>query len=81
MKNRRPSWHDPTVETNPLLTALAELRHVTCRAEFTVPYTKRPGSQAALKAIKTAIDDWAECEMGHREFFWGRPHSAGCAHS
>jgi hypothetical protein len=39
---------------------------------------KQPGSYVLLQAIKQAIDNYAECEMGHREYFWGRPHSAGC---
>jgi len=30
-----------------------------------------------IEAIKEAIDNYAECEMGHRGYFWGRPHSAG----
>jgi hypothetical protein len=34
-----------------------------------------------MEAIKQAIDDWAECEMGHREYFWGRPPSVGCKHT
>jgi hypothetical protein len=28
-------------------------------------------------AIKTAIDDWAEREMGARDFFYGKSHSIG----
>jgi len=30
-----------------------------------------------IEAIKTAIDDWAECEMGARDYFYGRGHSIG----
>ena len=29
------------------------------------------------KAIRTAIDDYAELETGNREYFWNRPHSIG----
>lgn len=57
------------------------MRRVSCQAEYTVPYTKHPGAFAALEAIKAAIDHWAECEMGHQDFFLSRPHSAGCKHT
>ena len=40
-----------------------------------MPHAKVPGS--LIEAIKKAIDDYAECEMGHREYFWGRPHKRG----
>jgi hypothetical protein len=30
-----------------------------------------------LEAIKSAIGHDAECEMWSREYFWGRPQSAG----
>ena len=46
-----------------------------------MPCVKQPGSYALLQAIKEAIDDYAECEMGHREFFLDKPHSAGCKHT
>jgi hypothetical protein len=36
---------------------------------------------ALLEAIKEAIGNYAECETGHREYFCGRPHSAGCKHT
>ena len=39
------------------------------------------GSYALLQAIKEAIDDYGEYEMGHRKYFRGRPHSAGCKHT
>jgi hypothetical protein len=35
------------------------------------------GSYALIEAIRTAIDDYAEREMGNREYFWKRPHKAG----
>jgi hypothetical protein len=79
--SKRPPWYDPETEKSRLLAALDEVRHLCCSAEQTVPYMRRPGSFMRLEAIKKAIDDYAECEMGHRDFFWGRPHSAGCKHS
>ena len=75
---KRPSWYDPSVETNPFLTAIAEMRRVSCQAEYTVPYTKQPGSFAALEAIRSAI---AEHEMGARDSFYGHRHSIGCKHT
>jgi hypothetical protein len=30
-----------------------------------------------VQAIMTAIDDYAEREMGNREYFWDMPHHAG----
>ena len=56
---------------------MAELRLTCTRAQFTVPHTRQPGSHMAIQAIMKAMDDYAECEMGHREFFWHKPHSAG----
>jgi hypothetical protein len=44
---------------------------------YTVPYMKKRGSFERIEAIKKAIDDFAECEMGHREFFWSKGHSIG----
>jgi hypothetical protein len=38
-------------------------------------------SVAFVQAIKVAIDRWAECEMGARDFFYGRGHSIGCKRS
>jgi hypothetical protein len=78
---KRPSWYDPETQTSPLLTAMAELRRACNRAEWTLPHTKAPGSLMLIEAIKAAIDDWAECEMGARDFFYGRGHSAGCKHT
>jgi hypothetical protein len=34
-----------------------------------------PGSYILIEAIKSAIDDWAEREMGARDFFYNRGHS------
>jgi len=36
-----------------------------------------PGSSIMIDGIKSAIDDYAERETGHREYFWARPHKAG----
>ena len=74
---KRPSWYDPETETSPFLTALAEARHVCNKAADVLPYTRQPGSLMLVEAIKSAIDDWAEWEMGVRDFFYGRGHSIG----
>jgi len=42
----------------------------------TVPHTKQPGSHAAIKAIRSAIDDWLSARPATRNF-WGKPHKAG----
>jgi hypothetical protein len=74
---KRASWYDPETETSPFLTALAEARIECNRAEHVMPYAKAPGSLLLVEAIKSAIDDWAEREMGTRDFFWDRGHSIG----
>lgn len=78
--NTRSPWYDPNTERSRLLAALDRTRHLCCMAEEVMPVVKQPRSYVLLQAIKEAIDDYAECEMGHREYFWGRPHSAGCKH-
>ena len=78
MPKKYEPWYDPETEKSRLLKALDEARRLCCSAQETVPHTTMPGSFMALQAIKDAIDDYAERQMGHREFFWGRPHSAGC---
>jgi hypothetical protein len=45
-----------------------------------MPCARMPQGYAALQAIKEAINDYAELEIGHREYFWGRLHSAGSTH-
>ena len=72
-----PWYYDPQTQPSPLLAAMAELRLVCTRAQYTVPYMKERGSSQAIEAVAKAIDDFAENEMGHREFFWNKPHSAG----
>ena len=79
--NKRSSRYDPSTEKSRLLAALEQTRRFCCMAEETLPYTRAPGGYAAMEAIKQSIDDWAECEMGHRGYFWGRPPSAGCKDS
>jgi hypothetical protein len=70
-------WYDAETEKSRLLAALSETRRLCCSAEQTVPHMQRPGSFMLLQAIKEAIDNYAECETGHREYFWRKPHSAG----
>ena len=77
MGKQRAWYYDAETETSPLLAAMAELRLVCTRAQYAVPYMTRNGSFQTIEAIKTAIDDFAENEIGHREFFWHKPHSAG----
>ena len=73
-----PPWYfDPETQPSPLLNAMAELRLCCTRAQFTTPFMKERGSFMCIEAIKKAIDDFAENEMGHREFFWNKPHSTG----
>jgi hypothetical protein len=73
----RLPFYDPRNEKSRLLAALAETRHLCTRAEEVLPCARVPGSLLLIEAIKSAIDDYAEREMGHREYFWGRPHSIG----
>src|ERR1700743_625294 len=73
---RYEPWYDPETEKSRLLKALDEVRRLCCSAQETIPHTTMPGSFMALQAIKDAVDSYAECQMGHREYFWGRPHSA-----
>jgi hypothetical protein len=42
-----------------------------------MPHAKAPGSLLLVERIKEAIDDWAQREMGARDFFWDRGHSIG----
>jgi hypothetical protein len=79
--NTHSPWYDPNTEKSRLLAALEQTRRFCCMSEEIMPCVKQPGSYALLQAIKEAIDDYAECEMGHREFFLDKPHSAGCKHT
>jgi hypothetical protein len=79
--NKPSSRYDHRAETSPFLTALAEARLECNRAEHVMPHAKMPGSLMLVEAIESAIDDYGEPEMGHRGYFWGQPHSAGCKHA
>jgi len=72
-----PWYYDPETDPAPLLNAMAELRRCCTQAEFATPFMRERGSFQCIEAIKKAIDDFAENELGHREFFWHKPHSAG----
>jgi hypothetical protein len=74
--NKRSPGYDPNMESR-LLAALEHARHLCCDSEETLACARRPGSFALLEAITEAIDNYAECEMGNREYFWGRRHSVG----
>jgi hypothetical protein len=65
---RYEPWYDPAKDDSPLMAALDRVRHMCTRAELALPVTTVPGSDMS------AIDDFAERETGHREYFWGRPH-------
>jgi hypothetical protein len=77
----RSLWYDPNSENSRLLAALDETRRLCCNSAELLACAKKQRSYILLQAIKEAIDEYAECEMGHREYFWGRPHSAGCKHT
>jgi hypothetical protein len=79
--NKRPPWYDPNTETSRLSATLEQTRRLCNNAAEVMPSARAPGSLMLIEAIKVAIDNYAECEMGHREYFWGRPHSAGCNHT
>ena len=79
--NKRSPGYDPNTEESRLLAALDETRRLYCNSAELLACARRQSSYALLQAIKEAIDDYAECEMGHREYFWGRLHSAGCKHT
>ena len=72
-----PWYYDPKTQPAPLLAAMAELRLCCTRASMTVPFIKERGSSARIEAIMQAIDDFAECEMGARQFFWAKAHGRG----
>ncbi len=79
--SKRSPWYDPKTEQSRLLAALDDVRRLCCNSEEALACARRPSSLLLLEAIKSAIDDYAECEMGYREYFWGKPHSAGCKHT
>jgi hypothetical protein len=81
MKDNRSPWYDPVTEKSRLLAALDQLRRLCCSSEELLACARIPGSFELLGRLKHAIDDYAENETGHREYFWGRPDNAGCKHS
>jgi hypothetical protein len=78
---KRPSWYDPNTEKSRLLAALEQVWRLCSNAEEVMPCARTQQGYAALQAIKEAINDYVELEMGHRKYFWGRPRSAGCKHT
>jgi hypothetical protein len=73
--NKRSPWYDANTETSRLLAAL-EQPAAFCNSSELLSCARKQHSYVLLQAIKEAIDDYAQCEMGHREYFWGRPRSA-----
>lgn len=73
----KSAWYDPDTNPSQWLAALYRVRHLCTRAAVVMPHAKVPGSLILIDAIMSAIDDYAERETGHREYFWGRPHKAG----
>ena len=79
--NKRAPWYDANAEKSRLMAALDQTRRFCCNSEELLACARKQHSYLLLQAIKEAIDDYAEHEMGHRKYFWGRPHSAGCKHT
>jgi hypothetical protein len=79
--NKRSPWYDPNTDKSRLLAALEQVWRLCNNSEEVMLCARTPQGYAALEAIKEAINDYAEVEMGHREYFWGRPSSAGCKHT
>jgi hypothetical protein len=65
--NARAPWYDPNIEKSRLLAALDQTRRYRCNSEELLACARKQRSYLLLQAIKEAIDDYAECEMGHRE--------------
>jgi hypothetical protein len=72
-----PPFYDPALDASPFMATLDTLRRMCTRAEVTRPNTTVPGSHAMIQCIMRAIDDFAELETGHRDYFWGRRPRAG----
>jgi hypothetical protein len=79
--NKRYPCYDANTEKSRLLAALEQVWRFCSNSEEVVPCARTPQGYAALQGIKEAINDYAELEMVHREYFWGQPHSAGCKHT
>ena len=67
--NKRSPWYDPNTEKSRLLAALEQVWHLCNNSEEVMPCARTPLSYAALQAIKETINDYAELEMRHREYF------------
>jgi hypothetical protein len=69
----QPHWYDPETDPSQFMAGLWKFGNTRAeRVRMTVP-----GSHVLVQAIMSAIDDYAERETGNREYFWGKPHSAG----
>ena len=67
---KKPSpWYDPNTERSRLLTALEQVWRLCSSSEEVMPCARTPQGYAAVQAINEAINDCAELEMGHREYF------------
>ena len=77
--NTHSPWYDPNTEKSRLLAALEQTRRFCCMSEEIMSCEKQPGSYVLLQAIKQAIDNYAECEMGHREYFWAARTAQGAS--
>ena len=65
-------WYDPNTEKSRLLAALDQTRRLCCNSgELLACARVSVAVFTLLEAIKDAIDDYAEYEMGHREYFLG----------
>jgi hypothetical protein len=73
-RRRYEPWYDPAKDDSPLMAALDGVRRMCTRAELALPVTTVPGSDIMLHGVMSAINDFAERETGHREYFWGRLH-------
>lgn len=61
-----PHWCDPETDSSPFMEALWRARHLCTRAEHVRATV--PGSHVLVKAIMSAIDDYAERETGNRKW-------------
>jgi hypothetical protein len=75
-----PSWHaDVRPPGKGYLTRWPRsiTSDIYAREAAVMTHARVPGSLILIDAIRSAIDDYAEREIGHREYFWERPHKAG----
>ena len=69
----KPFWYDPETDPSQFMAALWKVRHLCTRAEHVRP---------TVPELHTGAGDHVgdrrlERETGNREYFWGKPHSAG----